>query len=288
MARNYLKFIPRVIPLLIIVLIVLFFLIKSYIIIEPGERAVIFNKITGELKVGDKEGLKLLVPLVESTTIYDTKVQTYTLSKSPLEGEIRGGDSLQGLTADGQRIYIDLSVRFRLNPEKLTEFHRTIGRNYLQIIVRPQIMNEVRISVSSFSLMDIYTTKRGQVEKILEERLRRVFETYHIMLDSVLIRDVRVSDEFQKALENKQIAQQEAERMKYLLEKEEKEKQRKILEAEGDAEAIRIKGQALSQNPALIQYEYVQKIAPNIQAIITDGRSILSLSDFLRERREKK
>lgn len=287
MTGKILKILSKIAPLLIVVIIFLFFLLKSYIIVEPGEKALIFNKVTGELRVTSKEGMYFLIPLIESVTIYDTKVQTYNLTKSSLEGEVRGEDSLQALTADGQRIFLDISVRFRLNPEKLPEFHRTIGKNYMQSIVRPQIRNEARIAVSNFSVMEIYTSKREQFQKVIEERLRNVFPKYNILLDSVLVRDIRVSDEFQKILENKHIAQQKAERMKYVLEKEEKEKERKIIEAQGDAEAIRIKGQALAQNPALIQYEYVQKIAPNVQAIITDGRSIFSLTDFLKTQKEK-
>lgn len=287
MTIKILKILTRFTPLLIGVLIFLFFLFKSYIIVEPGEKALIFNKITGELRVSAKEGLYFLIPLIESVTIYDTKIQTYNFAKTALEGEIRGEDSLQALTADGQRVFIDISVRFRLDPEKLPELHKRIGKNYIQSIVRPQIRNEARIAVSNFSVIELYTSKRESFQKVIEDRLKSVFPRYTILLDSVLVRDVRVSDEFQKALENKHIAQQEAERMKYVLEKEEKEKQRKMIEAEGDAEAIRIKGQALAQNPALIQYEYVQKIAPNIQAIITDGRSILSLSDFLKKEGEK-
>ncbi len=287
MTLKTLKVLSRLTPFLIGILIFLFFLLKSYIIVEPGEKAIIFNKVTGELRVTPKEGLYFLIPLFESVTVYDIKVQTYNLTKSPIEGEIRGEDSLQALTADGQRVFLDISVRFRLNPDKLPELHRSIGKNYIQSIVRPQIRNEARIAVSNFYVMELYTTKRESFQKVIEERLKNVFPKYNILLDSVLVRDVRVSDEFQKALENKHIAQQEAERMKYVLEKEEKEKERKIIEAEGDAQAIRIKGQALAQNPALIQYEYVQKIAPNVQAIITDGKSILSLTDFLKSQKEK-
>ncbi len=287
MTLKVFKIITRIAPLLLGILIFLFFLLKSYVIVEPGEKGVIFNKVTGELRITPREGLYFLIPLVESVTIYDTKVQTYNLTKSALEGEIRGEDSLQALTADGQRVFLDISVRFRLNPEKLSDFHRTIGRNYMQSIVRPQIRNEARIVVSTFNVMELYTSKRENFQKLIEDRLKNVFPKYNILLDSVLVRDVRVSDEFQKVLENKHIAQQEAERMKFVLEKEEKEKERKIIEAEGDAEAIRIKGRALAQNPALIQYEYVQKIAPNVQAIITDGRSIFSLTDFLKSQKEK-
>ena len=70
--------------------------------------------------------------------------------------------------------------------------------------------------------------------------------------------------------------------MKYVLEKEELEKKRKIIEAEGEAESIRLKGRALSENPRLIQYEYVKLISPKVQAIITDQNTIINLSEFLK------
>jgi len=73
--------------------------------------------------------------------------------------------------------------------------------------------------------------------------------------------------------------------MKYELEREELEKQRKIIEAQGEAEAIRLKGQALARNPALIQYEYVQKLSPNVQAIITDGKTIMSIGEIFKAKK---
>ena len=76
--------------------------------------------------------------------------------------------------------------------------------------------------------------------------------------------------------------------MKYILEQQEMEKKRKIIEAEGDAEAIRLRGKALAENPKLIQYEYVQKLSPNVQAVITDQSTIINLSDFLKEGKKDK
>jgi prohibitin 2 len=97
---------------------------------------------------------------------------------------------------------------------------------------------------------------------------------------------VQFSHEFQQAIENKQIAQQEAQRMKYVLEKQELEKKRKIIEAEGESESLRLKGKALADNPLLIQYEYVKLLSPNIQAVITDQNAIFNFSDFLKNQKK--
>jgi regulator of protease activity HflC (stomatin/prohibitin superfamily) len=98
----------------------------------------------------------------------------------------------------------------------------------------------------------------------------------------VLLRNVQFSADFQQAIENKQIAQQQAQAMKYILEKQEMEKKRKIIEAEGESESLRLKGKALADNPSLIQYEYIKLLSPNIQAIVTDQNTIFNFSDFIK------
>ncbi|MEW6456625.1 MAG: prohibitin family protein [Acidobacteriota bacterium] len=276
------KNIAKLIFIGLIAIVILVFIFKSYVIVEPGERGIIFNKLSGNLRVTSAEGFYLLIPIIESVVIYDIKVQSYTMAKAFLEGEVKGDDSLLALTSDGQQVSLDVTVRYHPDPEKLINLHRRIGRDYIQKIVRPQVRSEARLTVSNYPVMDVYSGKRENIQNQIEEKLKKSFAENFIILDEVLLRDVRFSTEFQQAIEQKQIAQQEAERMKYVLEREEREKQRKIIEAEGEAEAIKLKGKALGQNPALIQYEYVQKVAPNVQAIISDGRSILSLGEFLR------
>jgi prohibitin 2 len=120
----------------------------------------------------------------------------------------------------------------------------------------------------------------------IENKLRESFKKNYITCEEVLLRNVQFSTEFQQAIENKQIAQQEAQRMKYVLEKQELEKQRKIIEATGESEALRLKGKALADNPLLIQYEYIKLLSPNIQAIITDQNSIFNFSDFLKNQKK--
>ncbi|MBY0547363.1 MAG: hypothetical protein K2W95_08735 [Candidatus Obscuribacterales bacterium] len=104
-----------------------------------------------------------------------------------------------------------------------------------------------------------------------------------IPLSEVLIRNISFSDDFTKTVEQKQVALQEAERMKYVLQKEESEKSRKVIAATGEAEAIRRRGEALLENPLLIRYEYVQKLAPNIKVVVADQKTMMSMGDLLQE-----
>lgn len=279
---NMTKKIGKYILTALIIIFVLIFLFKIYIVIDPGEKAVIFNKATGNLRVTPNEGFYFLVPLVEEPTVYDMKARTYTMSIAQFEGEIKGDDSLQALTADGQIVLLDISVRYHPDGENLDKLHRRIGVDFVNKVIRPQVRSTVRMIVAEYPVLDVYSGKRTQIQAEMDSQLRDSFKKNYIVLEEVLLRNVQFSREFQQAIENKQIAQQEAQRMKYVLERQELEKKRKIIEAEGEAESLRLKGRALAENPALVQYEYVKLLAPNIQAIVADQNAIFNFSDFLK------
>jgi regulator of protease activity HflC (stomatin/prohibitin superfamily) len=270
----------------LIIIFVLIFLFKIYIIVDPGEKAVIFNKATGNLRVTPNEGFYFLVPLIEQPTVYDMKARTYTMSIATLEGEIKGDDSLQALTADGQTVLLDISVRYHPDGENLDKLHRRLGIDFVNKVLRPQVRSIVRMIVSEYPVLDVYSGKRLLIQAQIEKELRDSFKKNYIICEEVLLRNVQFSRDFQQAIENKQIAQQEAQRMKYVLEKQELEKKRKIIEAEGESESLRLKGRALADNPALIQYEYIKLLAPNVQAIVTDQNTIFNFSDFLKNQKK--
>jgi prohibitin 2 len=270
----------------LIIVFAFIFLFKIYIIVDPGEKAVIFNKATGNLRVTPNEGFYFLVPLVEQPTVYDMKARTYTMSIAQFEGELKGDDSLQALTADGQNVLLDISVRYHPDPDNLDKLHRRLGVDFVNKVIRPQVRSSVRMIVSEYPVLDVYSGKRMLIQSAIETNLRDSFKKNFITLEEVLLRNVQFSREFQQAIENKQIAQQEAQRMKYVLERQEMEKKRKIIEAEGESESLRLKGKALADNPLLIQYEYIKLLSPNIQAIITDQNAIFNFSEFLKNQKK--
>jgi regulator of protease activity HflC (stomatin/prohibitin superfamily) len=272
----------KLIVFAILAILVIILLSATVLTVGAGKIAVVFNQITGTITSRD-QGTHLLIPGLQKATIYDARVQTYTMSATYGEGEVKGDDALEALTNDGQVIKLDITVRFHLNKLDITKLHQTLGEDYTEKVVRPEVRTVVRLAVSAYPVTEVYTEKRIQLQKDCFDVLKPKLAQNFIILDEILIRKVSFSPEFQKAIELKQIAQQEAQRMQYVLQKETQEKQRKIIEAEGEAESIRLKGIALSNNPALIQYEYVQKITPGIQTIITDGKSILSLGDILKK-----
>lgn len=271
----------RKVAYVVIGFFVLLLLLATFKTVPAGHRAVVFNNVSGGLSVRG-EGLTVLVPFMQSLSMYDVRTATYTMSKALSEGQKVGDDSVPALTSDGQQVDLDLSVLYHPDPNRVAELHRQIGPDYEAKIVRPAGRSVARTAVAKYTVIDVYGAKRTALQEEIQADLKALFEKSHLILDSLLVRNVDFTAEFKQAIELKQIAQQEAERKKYELEKEKVEKDRKIIAAEGDAESIRLRGEALSRNPALIQYEYVQKITPGIQTIITDGRSILSLGDLVK------
>ena len=261
-------------PAVLGALILLTLLAKPFVTVGSGQRAVVFSLRGGTVPGQLNEGIHLLTPFVQSAVFYDVRTQTYTMSATTWEGEVKGDDSLSALTSDGQVVKIEISVRFRPDASKIYNLHQQVGPDYANKIIRPLIRSQVRVTVAQFPVNDVYSAKREEIERRITASLKKSLAENAIILDEVLLRDVQFSEAFAGAIEQKQIAQQNAQRMQYVLQKASKEKQQKILEAQGDARSIQLRGRAIAQNARVVQYEYARKIAPNVGAIITDGRSV--------------
>ncbi|MFH0702120.1 MAG: prohibitin family protein [bacterium] len=266
-----------------VIFILIVILFKSVVIVDAGKRVVVFNSFTGVEKRALAEGMHFLMPFVQNPIIYDVRTHTYTMAQRADEGEIKGDDAVECLTSDGQKVKMDLSVIYNLNPEEVWQLHREIGSYYLAKIVRPTVRSITRNTVANYKVIELYSVKRQDIQDEIQSKIVKELAKYHINTSEALIRTITFSDEFAKAVEQKQVALQESERMRYILEKELQEKQRKIIEAEGEAEAIRKKAAVLKSNPQLIQYEYVSKLSPGIKTIITNQSSIMNFpADLLK------
>ncbi len=247
---------------------------KAAVVVGAGERGVVFRLSGGVRSKNLHEGLNFITPFLDSVQIYPVRTQTYTMSGVAWEGEVQGDDSISALTRDGQTVALDISLRFHLDPENVWRLHKDVGGDYLRKIVRPDLTSVTRTIVADYPVTDAYSAQRQAIEDRIQTRIAQDLKKTYIVVDEVLLRNVQFSEVFHAAIEQKQIAQQQAQRMQYVLQKARMEKEQRIIEADGDAKAIRLKGQALAENARLVQYEYLQKIAPNVQAIITDGRGL--------------
>lgn len=266
------------IPLVLgsLVLIVIATALQCFVVVSAGTRVVVFNSLSGLKPDPLNEGLHLLLPVIETPIAYDIRTQTYTMASQRSEGVIQGDDALKVLSADGQEIALDVSVRFRLNPEQVSHLHQTIGSTYLDKVVRPEVRTVMRNELALHRAIAVFSDEREQIQDNVQDQLRQVFNENDLILQNVLLRNVRFSDQFQTAIEQKQIAEQEKERERFLVAKAQLEKQRVIILAEGEAKAIQLQGEVLKATPEVIQLDYVRKLAPGTRAIISDPESLLS------------
>ncbi|MGQ9837529.1 MAG: prohibitin family protein [Cyanobacteriota bacterium] len=252
-----------------LVLILLATVLQCLLVVPAGMRAVVFNSLTGLKPQPLGEGLHLLLPVIETPILYDVRTQTYTMASQRSESQSLGDDALKVLSADGQQITLDVSVRFRLDPAKVAHLHQTIGPSYVDKVIRPEVRTVMRNELALHRAIAVFSEEREQIQDNVEQQLSGIFAENDLILQNVLLRNVRFSDQFQTAIEQKQIAEQEKERERFLVEKAELEKQRVVVLAEGEAQSIQLQGEALKQNPEVVQLDYVRKLAPGTRAIIS-------------------
>jgi regulator of protease activity HflC (stomatin/prohibitin superfamily) len=137
------------------------------------------------------------------------------------------------------------------------------------------------MAMSGYGIMDIYSNKREEIQDQIYKKIKRQLGLDGIIIEGVAIRNVQFTGEFAKSVEEKQIAQQKAQKMEYVLEEERKEAERKEIEAQGKAKAIAIVSRELRTNPNYIKYLYVDKIADDVKVIVSDQSTIMDLKGLI-------
>jgi len=275
----------RVLGLILVPLVLVIVLAGSVRVVPVGHGLVIFNTLTRGFRVA-RQGITFVPPFISQTRDYDLRRLEYTMSGVSGEGrKAQIDDSLWSPTQEGLQVGIDLTLWHHLDPDKLVTIHQKIGPDYEEKIIRPAVRSVIRMVISEYPVMDVYSAKRLTIQDEINQRVKALLEKDGFMVDEVVLRDVRFTPEFTKAIEAKQIAQQAAEQMKYTLEKEEKEAERKVIEARGRANAIEVINRALAQNPNYIKYLYVDKLSDKISVIVSDQNTIMDLKGILGEKR---
>ncbi len=232
-------------------------------------------------------GLHWIIPFVESVQKYSISRQTYTMSSSTSEGALQGDDSIQARTKDGQQIFIDASVIYAVDPTQLIQLHTVWQNRYEENVVRPISRAAIRDAVSQFGVEELVSTKRAELETAIRDEIQKGLNANNIIMQDFLLRNIRFSDEYAKAVEQKQIAEQQAQQAKFVVEqkKQEAEQARQTAQGAADAAVIASKGaaearlinaeaeakanQLLSESltATLLQYQYILKLAPGVQTI---------------------
>jgi regulator of protease activity HflC (stomatin/prohibitin superfamily) len=278
---------PVVIPFLIV--LVLNLLAFSIVFIRPNEVGVVisFPSPDGIRPKPIRGGFHLIIPFVERVNKYPIFWQTYTMSSKYTEGNKVGNDSIRARTSDGQEVLLDCSLIFRVDSEQAVLVHIDWQDRYREDFVRPLTRGVVRREVSQFTVEEVNSSSRRDLEANLERLLRNELSSKGFVLDQFLLRDITFSPQYATAVEDKQVALEQQTRADYEAERIRRlargQADAVIIKAQAEAEALALIGAVISENRDLLTYRYIQKLSPNIRAMLvpTDTPLILPVGELL-------
>ena len=239
--------IPVIILLAVIAAV---FLSRSIHIIDAGEVGV-------KLRLGkiDKEelypGIHIILPAIEEVIIFSTRVEKIDMTN-------RNRNPITALSIEGLPVRLDVTVLYRIIPQKADEIYKNYGVNFAEKVIIPIVRETVRNVIARYKIEDLYSTKRAELQKTIYDELKKRLLTANIQVVDLLLRDVNLPRKVVEKIEEKLRAKEEAEKMKFVIEKERLEAERKITEAKGIAESNRIIANSLSEK--YLQWYYLQTL----------------------------
>lgn len=212
----------------------------------------LFGKVQNDILTS---GLNFINPLMDVTPI-DIKTLNYTMSGVHDEGAKTGDDAIKVLTSDGLEVTIDLSVLYRVNPSEAGRLLREVGADYEDKIVRPITRTRIRDNSVYYEAVALYSTKRDEFQARIFKTIETDFKKRGLILENLLVRNITLPASVKSTIEQKINAEQEAQKMQFVLQKEKQEAERKRVEAQGISDYQRIVSSSL--NDRQLQYEQIQ------------------------------
>ncbi len=219
-----------------LLMVLMTFANSTFFTINPGERAVLFERFGNGL-IKDKiytPGFHVVAPWNEMY-VYQVREQT-------LEEE------MEVLSRNGLDLKVDVTIRLNPKYDKIGELHERFGRDYMVTLVRGETRSAVRDVIGQFEPEELYSSKRDEVQNLIQEKLFESLDRNYIELKATLIRDIELPEKVKNAIEVKIEAEQKALKYKYIIQQEEQEAQRKVIEARAKAEANAIISKSLTEN----------------------------------------
>lgn len=250
---NFMKHTKKSIFIGIVFVFGIWLFFASVQVIEAGETGVysLFGKVRdAELS----SGIHLVIPLAKVTRM-SVRTEEYTMSIAKGEGKKYEADAITSLTKEGLSVDLDMTVLYRLDEEKASDVYREVGLEYVEKIIRPMIRTSIRDIIADYEAKDIYSSKREEASSKIQDSLKVVLEPRGIVVEKVLLRNVALPADLAQSIQSKLQAEQEAEKYDFVLARELKEKERKIIEAEGQRESQKIINESLTTN--YLYYLYV-------------------------------
>ena len=216
-----------------------------------------------------------IIPPWDNVYKMDKTVWVYTCADAENEGAKANADAIWAPTKDGIKMGFDVSVFWRIVPEEASWIYQNVtnetGKNgryhwLEENVIRAKLKSALALTVSNYSPIEVYSIKREEIQSHVLERMKEEIKSYRISINQIDIREVYYNKEYEQAINNKKLAEQEALRLIEVT----KQKQEKLLQskidkdiaiqyAEGEAKALQIKGNAINANPKIIKLEWINK-----------------------------
>jgi regulator of protease activity HflC (stomatin/prohibitin superfamily) len=278
--------------ILVVVALVVTVVSMGLVFIQPEERGVVISALSpdGIRQEALLPGLRFVVPFAEQVKTYPISRQTYTMSVAPAEGALYGDDSIRARTKDGQEVFVDASVIYSIDPKAVVDLHINWQDRYQDEVVRPLARGIIRDLASQYGVEEIVSTKRVEMEALVTAEMEKKLGENELLLTDFILRDIHFSEEYAAAVEQKQIAEQQAQQAAFVVQtkKQEAEQARqtaqgqadsaviaskgaaeaRLINAEAESKALLLIAEALNDKPELLTYQYITKLSPNIQAML--------------------
>jgi regulator of protease activity HflC (stomatin/prohibitin superfamily) len=246
--------------------------------VEPGQVGVqkLFGKVNDNIL---ESGLNVINPLVK-VVMFDIRTENYTMSGVTDEGSKMGDDAIRVLSADGLEVIVDLTVLYKVIPSEAPRILKEVGTDYRNVLVRPICRTKIRDNAVYYDAVALYSTKRDEFQSRIFATIESNFKERGLMLEQLLVRNLTLPASVKATIESKINAEQDAQKMTFVLQKERQEAERKRVEAQGIADYQKILSTGLSDK--LLQYEMIKAISasPNAKLIfMTNGKNLPILVD---------
>ncbi len=295
-----------IITVSVLVSILLTMISYGTVFINPQERGVVISAISnkGYRETALEPGLRWIIPFAESVVTYPISRQTYTMSIAPGEGALLGDDSIEARTSDGQKVLVDASIIYSIDPQRVIDVHINWQDRYATDLIRALARGVIRDAVSQYGIEQVYSTKRLELTNEITDEMEQKLTENGLLLGDFVLRNIAFSDEYAASVEQKQIAEQLAQQAQFVVEQKKQEAEQarqvaqgsadaavieaqgrataRLIEAEAEAEALKVIAAAIRNNPDLLTYQYITKLSPNVEAMLLPSNTpfIFSLPEL--------
>ncbi len=232
------------IAIAVVILFVIIFGNSMFVILQPTERGVIFYKFSSGLDVKHiySEGFHIIAPWNDMIV--------FSVEEQQVE------QSMDVLSSNGLSISVDVTIRFRPIYDQIGYLYKAFRTTYVDALVTPELRSAVRKIIGRYTPEELYSTKREEIETSIKQETSKILSKNHVQMTALLIRSVRLPQSIQTAIEKKLEQEQASLEYEFKLQKEQKEADRKRIEAQGIQDFQRIISQTIT--PSLLKWKGIE------------------------------